>query len=84
MRRNAAQLWPWTFDATRGFNFAELDLELTPAKAAALGVRQIKSGKDVLDDPFGGTRATYVPVGAYTIEVVVGDKTATQAWKITS
>jgi len=70
-------------DATRGYNFAEIDLELTPAKAAALTPRQVKTAKDVLDDPFAGTRPTYVPVGTYTLELAIGDKTATQAWKIT-
>jgi len=71
-----------SFDATTGYNFSDLDLELTPAKPGPAPKRDLKTAKDVLTDPFLSTRATYVAAGEYTIELQVGDKTITQKWKV--
>jgi len=71
-----------SFDATTGYNFSDIDLELTPAKPGPAPKRDIKTVKDALDDPFLSTRPTYVAPGDYTIEIQVGDKTVTQKWKV--
>lgn len=73
-----------SLDAVRGYNYADIDLELTPAKGGTpvLPKRDIKTVQDVLADPLAAIRSTYVPAGEYTIEVQVGDKVVSQAWKI--
>lgn len=71
-----------SLDAVTGYNFADIDLELTPAKRDALPKRDIKTVQDILADPLAANRATYVAPGEYTIELQVGDKIVTQKWKV--
>lgn len=73
-----------SFDAVRGYNFTDIDLQLTTGKPTT-GVaikRDVKTPQDVLADPLQGFRATYVAAGEYTLELQVGDKVATQKWKL--
>lgn len=71
-----------TFDAVRGFNTLSLDLELTPQKLVKQAKRQNVKAAEAILDPYEATRATYVPVGQYTLELLVGPKTVTQNWKV--
>jgi len=72
-----------SFDAVRGFNETTFDLELTPSKPAKPKKQTIVKAEDVFVDPYQDSRATYVPVGEYTLELVVGTHTVTQKWKVT-
>ncbi|HWA82104.1 MAG TPA: hypothetical protein VG820_01620, partial [Fimbriimonadaceae bacterium] len=70
-------------DASTGYNFIDLELKLTDGGPKTLGKRKITKPDEVLQDPFATSRPTYLEAGDYTIEVSVGDKTASQAWKLT-
>lgn len=71
------------FDAVRGFNEVSMDLELTPVKPSTLKKQKLGKADDAFLDPYQENRATYVPVGDYTLELTVGTHTVTQKWKVT-
>ncbi|AIE84777.1 glycosyl hydrolase BNR repeat-containing protein [Fimbriimonas ginsengisoli Gsoil 348] len=70
-----------SFDALRGYNFGEIDLQISPGNPAAPR-KEVKTVQDVLADPLASTRPTYIAAGEYTLELQVGDKTVSQAWKV--
>ena len=71
------------FDAVKGFNDLTIDLELTAAKPSTQKKIKLAKADDALVDPYLSDRATYVPVGEYTLELTVGSHTVTQKWKVT-
>jgi hypothetical protein len=72
------------FDALKGFNSFSLSLQLTPAKRGSVDVknRKVSTAQEALADPRAAERPTYLAIGEYTLEVQVGGKTTTQAWKL--
>jgi photosystem II stability/assembly factor-like uncharacterized protein len=70
------------FDAVRGFNEFSLELRLTDPKAVITQKRDKVSATDVLKDPYEAQRATFVPVGDYTLEIQVGTAKTSQKWKL--
>ncbi len=73
-----------SFDAAKGYNFFEVPLKLGEGGPKPTGKRTVTKPGDALLDPFESTRAKYPEAGDYTIELKVGGKTVTQAWKLTA
>ncbi|HTQ12132.1 MAG TPA: hypothetical protein VMI31_18865 [Fimbriimonadaceae bacterium] len=71
-------------DAATGYNFLEVHLKTAEGGAWPTGPRKITKPDDVLADPYASIRPQYLAPGDYTLEVTVGSKTATQAWKLTA
>ena len=73
------------FNAAKGLNYVEIDLELSPAKRWTVDARgrKIEKPEDALKDPFEAERPKYLPAGDYKIEVTVNGKTASVDWKLT-
>ena len=71
-------------EAVPGFNFFSVDLELTPSKPNTIDVKKWdpKTAADKLKDPYEAERPTYIAAGEYTLEIKIGDKIATQVWKL--
>ncbi|HVL39886.1 MAG TPA: YCF48-related protein [Fimbriimonadaceae bacterium] len=71
-------------DLVRGFNFVELDTELSPARprAADPKSRPKATAEEILKDPYEVERPRYIPVGAYKIRVQVGDRIETVDWQV--
>lgn len=72
------------YDATSGYNFAQLELKIAEAGPWPTGEREIKTAADILKDPFESGRPKYLPAGDYTLEVELNGKTVAQAWKLTA
>lgn len=70
-------------DASTGYNFFTIELRTAEGGPRPAGKRSVTKPEDALKDPFEATRPKYLDAGDYTIEVTVGDKTASQAWKLT-
>lgn len=68
--------------AGAGYNFTEIEMKVAEPGAWPKGKRKITKPEDVLMDPFESIRAKYLEPGEYTIELTVGPKTVTQAWKL--
>ena len=81
--KNGKVIKQTTFDAVRGFNDLSLDLELTPQKTIKPKKVKISKPDDVFKDPYEDLRATYVPVGQYKLELLVGPTIVSQDWKVT-
>ncbi len=73
------------FEALRGFNDFSIELVLDPGRKGAVDpkMRDPKTVEEKLADPFAQERPRFLEAGSYTIEVTVGGKSATQAWKLT-
>ncbi len=71
-------------DAATGYNFFELELKLADGMPKTGARPATRKPEDALKDPFEANRPKYLDAGDYTIEVTVGAKTVTQAWKLTS
>lgn len=74
-----------SFDAAKGLNFIEFDLELSPAKRWTVDAkgRKIEKPEDALKDPYEAERPKYLPAGEYRIEVTLNGKTESVVWKLT-
>lgn len=71
------------FDALRGYNFVDVELELVPGKPIVRTKPPVaKTAADALKDPYADQRPQYIAVGEYVLEVQVGDKTVTKDWKV--
>jgi hypothetical protein len=68
--------------ASMGWNFFEMDLELTPSKRLTVIPVPPKTAEEALKDPYASERPSYIAPGEYVLELVVGDKTVTQPWKL--
>jgi len=71
------------FDAVTGYNFVDFGLLLTPGKPITTKPTKPTTGAEAVKDPYEAERAKYVEAGDYTIEVIVGGKSVTSAWKLT-
>jgi len=70
------------FDALRGYNSVDVDLLLTPGQPVKPNLEKPKTAADALKDPYEAARPTYIAAGEYTLEVTVGNTTATKSWKV--
>ncbi|MGV3616043.1 MAG: WD40/YVTN/BNR-like repeat-containing protein [Fimbriimonas sp.] len=71
------------FDAVRGYNFVDIELETVPGKPIVpTKPTPAKTAADALKDPYAASRPQYIPIGDYVLEVQVGDKTVTKDWKM--
>lgn len=68
----------------RGYNSTQIDLLLRSNKRYTVDAkgRKIDTAEAALADPFAEERPQFVPAGEYSIEVTVGGKTQTIAWKL--
>lgn len=74
-----------TFDAKTGFNTAEIELLLEPAKPIeAKKGEAFKSGAEATKDPFEAQRAKYLDRGEYTLEIVMDGHSETGTLRITA
>lgn len=73
-------------DLVKGYNFLTFDVELKPpgVRKGVPTPREIKSADDATKDPRADERAQYLPVGDYSVELKMGDKTISAPWKIVS
>ncbi|MFI5386654.1 MAG: hypothetical protein ACHQ50_11100, partial [Fimbriimonadales bacterium] len=71
-------------DASTGYNFFTIELKTADGGPKPTGKHPITKPEDALKDPFEAARPKYLDAGEYTIEVTVGDKTVSQAWKLTA
>ena len=72
------------FDAVKGFNFFTIDLELKPWKPDAPPLKDPKDLEEKLKDPYQARRPEYLDIGAYVIEVRLGDNVASVPWNLTA
>jgi photosystem II stability/assembly factor-like uncharacterized protein len=70
------------FDALRGYNFVDVELELEPGKPIVPTRSTAKTAEEALKDPYEASRPKYIAAGEYVLEIQVGDKVATKEWKV--
>jgi hypothetical protein len=71
-----------TVDALKGYNFADMSLLITPGKPGTATLTKPKTGAEAIKDPYESERPKYLEAGDYTVEVEVGGKTVSGAWKL--
>ena len=69
-------------DALKGYNFADMSLLITPGKPGSAAPTKPKTGAEAIKDPYESERPKYLEAGDYTVEVEVGGKTVSGAWKL--
>lgn len=71
-------------DLEKGWNATELELRLTTPKPVGVSpTDRAKTVEEALADPFSASRATFVAVGDYVLEIEQNGKVVTKNWSLT-